>query len=183
MKQKKNNVLLFFSFRMKLWRKAVTESWEQSPNATSCDCCHPSQRNNTFDHEDVNSSVAEKWWLTLNNSGEANADGDVKSRQTRAHRQTQAPSPSWDTCSHRGEDERRGHEIQRHNVPHTGFPILATDPPLHPQPRFPFRPRTVPKRRGRVDMKALICWPLCGELLCLSACWSCSQARPHTCGC
>lgn len=32
-------------------------------------------------------------------------------------------------------------------------------------------------------MKALICWSLCSERLCLCACWSCSPAHSHTCGC
>lgn len=78
------------------------------------------------------------------------------------------------------------HEIRQHNDPNTGFPILASDPPkppATPTALLSIQPSTVPKRRGRVDMKALICWPLCSELLCLSACWSCSPAHPHSCRC
>lgn len=92
--------------------------------------------------------------------------------------------------------ERRwtqGHEIQHHGC-NTGFPILpVTTPPPPPPPQppqptclhpfFPFNPSTVLKRRGRADMKALICWPLCSELLGPCA-WRCSSpATPHTCCC
>lgn len=77
-------------------------------------------------------------------------------------------------------EDEHSHEIPQHNVLNTGFPILPSDPPT---PCFPFNPPTVPNRRGRVDMKALICWLLCSELLCLHACLSCSPAHPHACGC
>lgn len=56
-------------------------------------------------------------------------------------------------------------------------------PHTHPQPCFPFSPQLSQRGGGWVDMKALICWPLCSELRCLSACWSCSPARPHSCRC
>lgn len=107
-----------------------------------------------------------------------NADKDV-------NQISKISQTTWFHHDRHATKERRGtqsHEIQQHNGSNTGFPILPSDPP-HPQPCFPFNPSTVPKGRGRVDMKALICWPLCSELLCLCTCWSCSPAHPNACCC
>lgn len=79
----------------------------------------------------------------------------------------------------------QSHDIQQHNAPHTAD-TPHWPPPPPPNPLTPPQPHpwfstppllTVPVGRGRGDMKALICWPLCCEQLRLCTC--CRRSPAH----